>query len=124
MVELFWELRQQRMIREAEGEAHDAKRKAASVRSQVADLRSAFDKMLLINRALWEFLAERTGLTEEQLVEKVNEIDLRDGQLDGKLTKRVRECPSCHRTLYKGHRHCLYCGAEDPGADVFDIRTR
>ena len=31
------------------------------------------------------------------------------------------ECPSCGRTMYRGHRQCLYCGEADPEPDPFDV---
>jgi hypothetical protein len=117
---MFWEIHQQRQIGEANQEASRATSKVRSVATELHDLRASLNRMMLINRAFWEIIKDATGLSEEYLAKKVEEIDLRDGVLDGKLTTQVRQCPSCERTLYKAHRHCLYCGAEDPDADPFD----
>ena len=117
---MFWGIHSHREAREANETAGQAERTARDARTQIQDLRTAVDRLLLVNRAMWEILAEATDLTDADLVQKVNEIDLRDGRLDGKLTTRVRECPSCRRTMYKGHRQCLYCGAPDPEPDPFE----
>ena len=88
-------------------------------RSEVQVLRVAIDKLILVNVALWEIIAEAQGLTEEDLLNKVNEIDLRDGVLDGKMRPPVRKCASCGRMLQQGHEKCIYCGTKDKSADPF-----
>jgi uncharacterized OB-fold protein len=77
---------------------------------------------MLIARALWETIAEEKGLTDEYIINKVNEIDLRDGRADGKMQTAIRQCPSCGRNLFVGHRKCLYCGAEDVGGNPFEVK--
>ena len=96
-----------------------AAKKAMDARSEVQVLRAAIDKLILVNRALWEIIAESQGLTEEYLLNKVNEIDLRDGVLDGKIRIPVRKCASCGRMLQQGHEKCIYCGTKDESADPF-----
>ena len=50
---------------------------------------------------------------------RVEEIDLRDGRRDGKLTKNVTECPVCQRTMSRRYGRCFYCGHEGE-KDPFD----
>ena len=118
---MFWGYHSHRVAHDASDTANQAERTARDAKTEIRDLRTAVDRLLLVNRAIWEIVAEATELTDADLVEKVNEIDLRDGALDGKLTTRVRECPQCGRTMYKGHRQCLYCGAPDPEPDPFEM---
>jgi hypothetical protein len=96
-----------------------AAKKAMDARSDVQVLRVAIDKLILVNIALWEIIAESQGLTEEYLLNKVNEIDLRDGVLDGKLRPPVRKCASCGRMLQQSHAKCIYCGTKNECADPF-----
>jgi|GEM_PF-649010 len=99
--------------------ADAAAKKAMDARSDIQALRAAIDKLILVDRALWEIIAESQGLTEEYLLNKVNEIDLRDGVLDGKIREPVRKCASCGKVLQKGHTKCVYCGTKDEGANPF-----
>src|SRR5262245_64243201 len=66
--------------------------------STVEQLAEAFSRLLLVNRAMWELLQKRTGATEAELLDTMNEIDLRDGVLDGKL-QPSRVCSKCNRVL-------------------------
>ena len=77
------------------------------------------ERLLLVSAALWELLRERTGLTEEDLMAKVMEIDGRDGTLDGKLPQTPIACPDCGRAVYPRHQTCLYCGAKLPARSAY-----
>lgn len=67
-------------------------------------------KTLLICEALWELLSERTGLTLNDLHNKLYEIDMRDGTLDGKNQRKSVECSNCGRMVGARHSVCFYCG--------------
>ena len=69
---------------------------------------------------MWELLRDRSNLSEEALLEKVREVDLRDGALDGKVTVPPQKCPQCGRTVSRRHRRCIYCGAEGLMDTAFD----
>lgn len=118
---MFWEAWQDRRIDTAAGQAKKAAAKANDVAVDVRYLQDALNRLVLLNRAMWELLSEHTGVREEQLADKVREIDLRDGKLDGKLPVAVRDCPKCKRTLQRQHLVCLYCGEEDEAADPFRV---
>ena len=50
--------------------------------------------------------------SEEALMSKIQEIDLKDGVLDGKVRKGpAKKCHECNRTMNRMHNKCLYCGA-------------
>lgn len=74
-------------------------------------LESNLAKALLINEALWELIRDKHHLTEDDLNNKLYEIDMRDGQLDGKNQRNTAvPCPKCNRTVSARHATCLYCG--------------
>lgn len=86
---------------------------ATEARSQTDFLRADVEKLLMITEALWSILKEQHGYTDAELIRRVQEIDLRDGILDGKVAKQTQpSCPQCHRTLIRNQPKCLYCGAE------------
>lgn len=119
MFDLFWELGQQRTTPDVGSIIEQAKKKVEDVNGEVRAIRGAVNKLMLINRALWEIIAEEKGLDDKYLMDKVNEIDLRDGTCDGKLVTAIMLCPSCERTLFKGHDKCLYCGSTDTATNPF-----
>jgi hypothetical protein len=104
----------------AEQTARSSDRQARDAKSQVEDLEARLDRLALACMAMWSLMQECTDLTEENLLERVNEIDLRDGRLDGKLLRQVKRCPKCDRVMSPRHTKCLYCGAPDLQATAFD----
>ena len=78
------------------------------------------DKLILLCTAMWSLLKEQTHLTEEQLFERVRQLDLADGVQDGKVTQKVAKCEKCGRVMSFRHSRCLYCGAERLVATPFE----
>ena len=115
----LWSLAQQRKeIAEAKQTARRAQRARSG--KGVIQLEKRLDKLTLICMAMWSLLQERAELTEEDLLQKVQDIDLRDGQLDGKLKKKVAKCPKCSRVMAPRHDQCLYCGSRKLSLTAFD----
>ena len=98
--------------------AHSARESRENAR-EVSNLEERVDKLVLICTSLWELLKERTDLSEEDLMSKVREIDLRDGTAVGKITVGLQNCHKCGRTMSPKHRRCLYCGADGLEQDAF-----
>ena len=79
---------------------------------EVKNLNAAIDidKLFLITQALWELLKTECGYTDEVLMQKVMEIDMSSGRLDGKAPKSERaNCVSCGKKMGR-HPTCMYCG--------------
>jgi hypothetical protein len=81
-----------------------------------ADLEDKVNRLALICRAMLELLP---GLTEDQLKAKIQEIDQRDGQVDGRVTPRAKKCPKCDATMSPRFGRCLFCGHQDEAASPF-----
>ncbi len=106
---LFLELYQQ----------HRARTGSAAGRGQVApmdleDLERRTEALTLACQALWEILREELNLSDAAILKKMEEVDLRDGALDGRMTADVTACPSCRRSNKASRPHCIYCGEPLP----------
>ena len=91
-------------------EAARAQNRVSSLGAQIKALEANLAKALMINEALWELMRDKMNLTEEDLNDKLYEIDMRDGQLDGKNQRSASACPNCQRTVSPRHPACIYCG--------------
>ncbi|MGD2102729.1 MAG: hypothetical protein PVG83_10915 [Acidimicrobiia bacterium] len=79
--------------------------------NRVEDLNERIDSMAMIMRAMWALLEER-GLTKEQLIAKLDELDMADGVDDGRMRRGAVDCPSCDSKVAPGLTKCQFCGAE------------
>ena len=93
-------------------------RSATDVRAQNEIIQCDVEKLFMLTEALWTILKEKHGCTDAELVQRVQEIDLRDGKLDGKVAKVNPDCPKCSRKLMGKRPVCLYCGAEVTRVDL------
>lgn len=107
---MFWDLYQQMQIHDVQDSARRARDDSATLLRELRDLRRSVDSLTLTCAALWELQREKGGFTDDELVAKIQEIDLRDGKLDGKMAKPAAECPSCQRVNNPSRQRCLYCG--------------
>jgi hypothetical protein len=121
---VFYELQQNARTGAAEATSARSASRVESMARRVDDLEERLNRLTLINVALWSLLEEQTPLTEEDLSRRVQEIDLADGKVDGKLHAQLEPCPRCGQTLSKRHRRCLHCGYEPPPASAFDAVAR
>ncbi|MHC4415810.1 MAG: hypothetical protein ACYS0G_11045 [Planctomycetota bacterium] len=84
------------------------------------NLEDRLERLALICMAMWSLIQSETNLTEEDLLARVGEIDMMDGQADGKITRRVTRCGQCDRPMSSRHTRCIYCGSEHLAASAFD----
>lgn len=121
MSELFWEMRQTRMINEAAGAASATGQHAVITDHKVGNLADRVDQLTLVCKAMWALIQECTDLKEEDLLKKVQEMDVHDGVADGKVSRPVQGCPKCTRPMSAEHKKCLYCGFIKPIETAFDM---
>jgi len=84
------------------GDAINAARAAGdarSARNEAVEATARVERALLACEALWSLIRDKFGLTDEDLIHRMNEIDLSDGRLDGKVQKAAYACPSCGRMI-------------------------
>ncbi len=93
-----------------QAEAARATGDARRARTDVDALEARLDKALLACEAMWTIMRDKFGLDDAQLVERINDIDLSDGELDGKTRKPAVACPKCGRKISQRFPKCMYCG--------------
>ena len=118
---MFWDLIQQAQIGQAQWEAQNAKSAAADVQAEnrffkarIQKLEETVERVSLAAMAVAEILRDRLGVTQNEIEAKVQEIDLRDGKLDGRLRVPSDDCVHCGQTNSPHRRNCLYCGESLP----------
>lgn len=79
--------------------------------NRIEDLNERIDELALILRAMWALL-EDGGVSNEQLIAKIEELDLKDGVADGRVRREPVDCPSCDSKIPAGLTKCQYCGGE------------
>lgn len=88
---------------------------------EVQYLEDRFERLSLVCMAMWSLLQDKTDLSEDDLMQRVQAIDLMDGRQDGKATKvGVVKCGSCDRPMSERHMRCIYCGADKSAGSAFD----
>ena len=95
------------------GELIDAAQTAGVARKAQTDVQefaARLDRAMLACEALWTLLRDKLGVTDEELAQRMNDVDLSDGKLDGKVRKGAVTCPSCGRTIARRFPKCMYCG--------------
>ena len=103
----------------ADNAARDA-REAKGLVSQVRELEAKINKLSMINMALWEIIKADTQRKDDDLYTMVQDIDLRDGRLDGKVKNEIKKCHKCGRTMSRRHQRCLYCRSPALDPDLFE----
>lgn len=112
---MFIDHAQNQRISEASVAAGQAKSKSERQAREIEALRRQVDRMALANQAIWELLREVHGVTDDDMLLRMEQIDLRDGRRDGKLGAQVMNCAGCGRKTNSTRRHCVFCGASTEG---------
>lgn len=105
---------------QAAARAASAETSARAAGREVRQLEEKIDRLSLVCMAMWSLIQDKTGVTEEDLLQRVRALDLMDGVADGKATRTVSRCQSCQRVMSPRHRKCLYCGQDKLVQSAFD----
>ena len=118
----LWDVYQQTQIRGLHSRLdrlQDAGAQEQAALNAAIEMDDKLNRLALICRAMFELLQQSTGLTEEQLKVKIQEIDERDGQADGRMTPQGKRCPKCDAMMSARFGRCLFCGHKDEAASAF-----
>jgi hypothetical protein len=121
MFNLLWDLQQHQKIEETSNAIEGIKQDAVELGEKLyIPYFKELNKLTLVCQAMWSLIEERTDLTEKDLQNRVTELDLKDGKLDGKYTTPPVECPKCGAKICKKFNRCLFCGYEDSEGSAFN----
>lgn len=109
MFGFLWDLHQQDSINEVRATTDQVHRDAAYLKGELTDVERRLARLELICAAMHGLIQERSGITDAEIAERVRDLDLRDGKLDGKL-RTTSECGTCGRAISTHCGWCLYCG--------------
>ena len=101
--------------------AQSARQSQADLQARVRLLDRRVEYLSVVVESIWELLAERGGISEEILAQKVIEVDARDGQLDGRRKLPMSDCP-CGAKIGSHASSCAFCGQVREVANLFDRR--
>jgi hypothetical protein len=119
VIDFIWDLCQQSQISRIRSRAADAELAAKHAESRGLEhqqhlraLEQQVDRLTLTVTALCEHMIASGSITAGKLQGLIDEIDLRDGRLDGRMRASPVRCPSCSHETHPKRTTCLYCGAE------------
>lgn len=116
----LFDIYQHSKIQEATAQANRAKNRVESFERSLKVLERRVETLSLTCQALWELLRQISDLTDEHVIQKMQEIDLRDGVADGKIAQKIVVCPKCQRNSNSKRKICLYCGNDLPVSHLFE----
>ena len=106
----LFDIAQEMRARNAQQSVESARDKAIDAKGATIDLARRVEVMALANQALFEVLKSRLGISEEEVILRMAEIDARDGSKDGKMSARVVACRQCARKVSTARQRCMFCG--------------
>ena len=112
LIDMFWwDLGQNMRIAGALHDTGNVDRNVQLVGNELKALVARVERLTLVCMALCSLLQEKTNVTRQDLLDRVRQIDLSDGRLDGKFEIMAR-CAQCGALMSLRHPRCLYCGGE------------
>jgi hypothetical protein len=116
----LFDIGQEVRISAAQKEAQKASEKAIDLSSNADSLKRRLDVMALANQALFEILQSRLGISEEEVILRMAEIDMRDGKKDGRMNPRVVSCIKCGRKVSTARLRCMFCNETVTEGHIFE----
>jgi hypothetical protein len=95
--------------------------KGSTSQEALSQLGRRIDRLSLACQAMWELLRDKAGVTEDELRDKILEVDLRDGSTDGKMASFIVECPHCKARTNSRRPTCIICGLEIPRKHQLEV---
>lgn len=88
-------------------------RSISNVEERLLELESQVNRLLLINAALYDVIKTKLGVTDEDISNKIKELNEKSTIFDQKNDQLVRKCKKCGKNLIQRRSLCVYCGTEN-----------
>lgn len=85
----------------------------SSSTGELHDVNERVDRLILVVDAMWSLLKD-SGWTDEQLAERLRQLDIADGIEDGRRTLKPVPCGGCGAMVEAGRASCAFCGVAVP----------
>lgn len=115
----IWNIIQQHKIEKVGRQVDQIEEGNRELKYNTEDYALNVRQLALTTQAVWSFLKEKHNLDDQDLLHRIEEIDLSDGYLDGRITAQVVTCPSCSKKLNSRNKRCIYCEAINPEFNPF-----
>lgn len=113
-MEIFWEAVLQDQTGSVAGEVGKVANVVESQNAEINQIHRRLDRLSLACQAMWELLRDSTSFEENDILARMEDVDLRDGVKDGKMSPPSINCESCGRKGNPRRRQCVYCGGKLP----------
>lgn len=109
-------------LREANNRVQEVRVEVKGVEHRFDKLEKRVDELSLLSQALWELVRDHTDLKDEDIREKMKEIDTRGGkEANHKINKETVACENCGRKILSSATKCFYCGTSRDKEHVFEV---
>ncbi len=96
--------------------ASEAERDARSASTSVEFTRHDIERLLLVTEALWTFMKQEHGYTDDALTKMVTDIETKRGGTNAAPVKDSPvTCPACGRVNTASRQFCIFCGKQMAG---------
>ncbi|MCU1454570.1 MAG: hypothetical protein JWN46_2716 [Acidimicrobiales bacterium] len=120
----LWDLHQELSIRNLRADQASADAgtdlRVSRTQERTDQLEDRFERLLLVTEAIWVLAREKLGLSEDDLIRTVVDLDGQDGTVDGHRTRVPRRCTECNAAINREFAKCLFCGHAQPPATAID----
>ena len=124
MIDLFdlFDIYQNTRIDKVTALEADSFRRLTGTQDRLQELEHRYERMKLVTAALWQLLKAHTGLTDADLKQYIEKVDLADGKLDGKIERKggAMDCPHCSRRIHTTAVVCPWCSKRLRVGDAFE----
>ena len=92
-------------------ESSSPQAQARRAQREIEQLGNEIHRLYMVVEALWTLIKDCTDLADEQLMNLISEIDIRDNVRSQQAAEvEIQTCPGCGRTLSIRHTTCIFCG--------------